>query len=167
MGIALAIPKSNLTCILSLGDKLNTITWLSSTCHCDNTSIVRPLTRSHHFSKPFTIGDAVHFQESTQPFTFLGYTGKVTYDDIGQEEYKAEFRAAYRTNPPMSIRLNLHHKASKDAIIVIPNGNCNTIWGTAVIMLWYAIFSNNHSNFVYYNIITIGCEFSAVLLMPN
>jgi hypothetical protein len=36
--------------------------------------------RSHHFPKSFAIGDAVHFQESMQPFTFLGYTGKVTYD---------------------------------------------------------------------------------------
>jgi hypothetical protein len=34
---------------------------------------------SHHFPKSFAIGDTVHFQESIQPFTFLGYTGKVTY----------------------------------------------------------------------------------------
>jgi hypothetical protein len=53
------------------------------------------LKHSHYFLKPFTIGDAVHFQESTQPFTFLGSTGKVTYDDVGQEEYEAEFQAPY------------------------------------------------------------------------
>jgi hypothetical protein len=75
---------------------------------------------SHYFSKPFAIGDAVHFQESTQPFIFLGYTGKVTYDDVGQEEYEAEFRAPYRTNPPTSIRLNLHRKAAKDCIRLAP-----------------------------------------------
>jgi hypothetical protein len=50
---------------------------------------------SHYFSKPFGIRDAVHFQESTQLFTFLGYTGKVTYDDVGQKEYEAEFWAPY------------------------------------------------------------------------
>jgi hypothetical protein len=71
---------------------------------------------SHYFSKQFTIGDAVHFQESTQLFTFLGYTGKVTYDDVGQEEYEAEFQAPYRTNPPTSIHFNLHRKPSKDRI---------------------------------------------------
>ena len=75
---------------------------------------------SHYFSKPIAIGDAVHFQESTQPFTFLGYTGKVTYDDVGQEEYEAEFRAPYRTNPPTSIRLNLNRKAAKDRIRLAP-----------------------------------------------
>jgi hypothetical protein len=75
---------------------------------------------SHYFSKPIAIGDAVHFQESTQPFTFLGYTGKVTYDDVGQEEYEAEFRAPYPTNPPRSIRLNLNHKAAKDRIRLSP-----------------------------------------------
>jgi hypothetical protein len=68
------------------------------------------------FSKPFAIGDAVHFQESTQQFTFLGYMGKVTYDDVGQEEYKAKLWAHYPTNPPTLICLNLHRKASKDRI---------------------------------------------------
>ena len=72
--------------------------------------------RSHIFPKSIAIGDAVQFKESTQPFTFLGYTGKVTYDDVGQEEYEAEFRAPYRTNPPTSIRLNLNRKAAKDRI---------------------------------------------------
>jgi hypothetical protein len=80
------------------------------------------LTTKHspRFQKSFAIGVAVHFQESTQPFTFLGYTGKVTYDDVGEEEYKAEFRAPYQTNPHMSIHLNLHHKASKDHIRLPP-----------------------------------------------
>jgi hypothetical protein len=61
-----------------------------------------------------------HFQELMQPFTFLQYTGKVTYVDVGQEEYEAEFRAPYRTTPPMLIRLNLHRKASKDRIRLAP-----------------------------------------------
>jgi hypothetical protein len=76
--------------------------------------------RSHSFPKSFAIGDTVHFQESTQPFTFLGYMGKVTYDDVGQEKYEAEFRAPYRTNHPASICLNLHRKASKDHIQLAP-----------------------------------------------
>jgi hypothetical protein len=53
---------------------------------------------------------------TTQPFTFLRYTVKVTYNDVGQEEYEAEFWVPYQTNPPMSIYLNLHCKASKDHI---------------------------------------------------
>jgi hypothetical protein len=38
---------------------------------------------------------SLHFQESMQLFTFLGYMGKVTYNDVGQEEYEAEFWALY------------------------------------------------------------------------
>jgi hypothetical protein len=71
---------------------------------------------SHHISNSFVIGDSVHFHELMQPFTFLGYIGKVTYDDVGQQEYEAKFCAPYQTNPPMLIRLNLNCKASKDHI---------------------------------------------------
>jgi hypothetical protein len=54
---------------------------------------------SHHYiPKSFTIEDSVHFQESMQLFTFLGYMCKVTYDDVGQEEYMAEFWDPYQTN---------------------------------------------------------------------
>jgi hypothetical protein len=49
-----------------------------------------------------------------QPFTFLLYMAKVTYDDIRQDKYEEEFWAAYCTNPPTSICINLHRKASKD-----------------------------------------------------
>jgi hypothetical protein len=34
------------------------------------------------FPKSFSIGDTVDFQELMWPFTFMGYTGKVTYDDV-------------------------------------------------------------------------------------
>jgi hypothetical protein len=30
------------------------------------------------------------FPRVNAAFTFMGYTGKVTYDDVGKEEYEAE-----------------------------------------------------------------------------
>jgi hypothetical protein len=37
---------------------------------------------AHHYFKSFAIGYLVHFPESMQLFPFLGYMGKVTYDDV-------------------------------------------------------------------------------------
>ncbi|KAF8463047.1 hypothetical protein JB92DRAFT_3150331 [Gautieria morchelliformis] len=73
-----------------------------------------------YFPTSFAMGDSVFFQDSPEPFIFLGYTGKVSYDDEGKEEYNAEFRAPYPTSPPASILLNLHQKASGDHIRLSP-----------------------------------------------
>ena len=76
--------------------------------------------KSHPYTpKSYAIGDSILFQDDAQPFTFLGYTGKVVHNE-GREEYKAEFQAPYPTNPPTSICLNLHHRVARDRIWLSP-----------------------------------------------
>ncbi|KAF8480567.1 hypothetical protein JB92DRAFT_3133182 [Gautieria morchelliformis] len=99
-------------------------------CHAEIHHIVHPQTlpaaqrlmkHPHpYFPTSFAMGDSVFFQDSPEPFIFLGYMGKVSYDDEGKEEYEAEFRARYPTSPPTSILLNLHRKASRDRICLSP-----------------------------------------------
>ena len=76
--------------------------------------------KSHPYSsESYAIGDSVFFQDDTQLFIFLGYTGKVVHNE-GRKEYEAEFRAPYPTNPPTSSRLNLHHRTTRDRIRLSP-----------------------------------------------
>ncbi|KAF8532623.1 hypothetical protein JB92DRAFT_3103753 [Gautieria morchelliformis] len=91
---------------------------LHNIVHPQNPPAAQLLTKhaNPYFPKSFAIGDPVFFRESPEPFMFLGYTGKVMHNDEGQEEYEVEFRAPYPMTPPMSIRINLQHKASRDHI---------------------------------------------------
>jgi hypothetical protein len=72
------------------------------------------------FDKSYAIGDPVYFEDSLEPYTFLGVTDK-RYNDVGQEEYVAEFLAPSPEYPPSSIHLKLHHRIYRDRIPLPPH----------------------------------------------
>ena len=74
-------------------------------------------TQSHPiYHQTYAIGDKVYFDDSDEPYIFLGTTNRVKYDDKGKEEYVAEFWAPYPKYPPPSIHLKLNHRVQHDHI---------------------------------------------------
>jgi hypothetical protein len=64
--------------------------------------------------KSYNIGDPFFFDDSLEPYMFLG--GRTLYNNEGQARYEAEFMVPTPQYPPRSIKLKLHHRIERDRI---------------------------------------------------